>query len=134
VRVRLGAATASEGRFFGMTTELVDCFDARGLDSAAVVVVVVLGTLTVDGFRLRGRFAAGFSISFFPAFVISPSAGFLCAFVTSPKAARFRVPTVVLLPSFEGRAVVVVVISVVVASLDRVILVCCTLFSSCRVF
>lgn len=56
--------------------------------------------------------------------------------MTSPKAARFRVPAA-LLPSLEGRAVevvvVVVVISVVVASFERVIRVW-TLFSSCNVF
>jgi len=53
--------------------------------------------------------------------------------VTSPSAARFRVPAAaaLLLPTFEGRAVVVdVVISVVDASFDRVTRVCCTLFSS----
>ena len=52
--------------------------------------------------------------------------------MTSPNAARFRVPAA-LFPTFEGKAVVVVVISVVEASFDRVTRVCCTLFSSCSV-
>ena len=52
--------------------------------------------------------------------------------MTSPKAGRFRVAPILLFPTLDGRAVVVVVvISVVVeASFDRVTRVCCTLFSS----
>ena len=57
--------------------------------------------------------------------------------MTSPKAGRFRVAPILLFPTLDWRAVVVVVvvISVVVeASFDRVTRVCCTLFSSCSVF
>ena len=93
---------------------------------------------TTDGFLLSGRLVpatVGFSVlDFATALVMSPSADFLCAFVTSPRAARFLLGAVValeLLPTFEGR-VVVVTISVE-ASFDRVTRVCCTLFSSCNV-
>ena len=107
---------------------MIVCFDARGFDSAGFL------TLAADVFRLMGRFIAGFSPSFLTmALVTSPKAGFLRALVTSPSAARFRVPaaTALLFPTFEGIAVVVVVvISVVEASFDRVTRVCCTLFSS----
>ena len=60
--------------------------------------------------------------------------------MTSPRADRFRVaPRLLLLfPTLDWRAVVVVVvvvISVVVdASFERVTRACCTLFSSCSVF
>ena len=57
--------------------------------------------------------------------------------MTSPKADRFRVTALLLLlPTFDCSAVVVVVVTSVVveASFDRVTRVCCTLFSSCRVF
>ena len=95
---------------------------------------------TADGFLLSGRLVpatVGFSVlDFATALVMSPSADFLCAFVTSPRAARFLLGAVAvvvleLLPTFEGR-VVVVTISVE-ASFDRVTRVCCTLFSSCNV-
>lgn len=58
--------------------------------------------------------------------------------MTSPKADRFRAAPMLLFPTLDCRAVVVVVvvvISVVVeASFDLVTRVCCTLFSSCSVF
>lgn len=73
VRVRRGA-TASDGRFLGITTDVmicVVCFDTRGLDS------VVFVALTVDGFRLRGRLAMGFCASrFTTALVMFPNTGF----------------------------------------------------------
>ena len=157
--VRFVGATASEGRFLGMTIEApfvfcAFCFEARGFDSTMVVVVMVTVVVVVatggatvfctfveEGFRLRGRLAgaAGFScmLSFLrTALVTSPSGALLLwALVTSPRAARFRVVAALLCPTLEGRAVVDrEVRSVDEASFERVTRVCCTLFSSCRLF
>src|SRR5271156_2711643 len=141
VKVRRGAVV-SEGRFFGMTAEgllvvwtLEDiCLEARGLDA------VDSFATTTDGFLLSGRLApvtVGFSVLFLTtALVMSPSADFLWAFVTSPRAARFLLGTVALVvlelfPTLEGRVVVVTISDE--ASFERVTRVCCSLFSSCNV-
>ena len=83
VSVRRGATTASEGRFFGITTEAAVCFDARGFDLMFVCFdasgfdsTTDFLTFVTDVFLLMGRRTTAFSVVSFSstAFVMSPNA------------------------------------------------------------